>query len=66
MKTFVLNGKEVVLTGRVAKPKPRRSGREVDESRYQYEVRPVGVDVKNTDFNEWARMSDLLEVVNDE
>lgn len=62
-KSYVHNGKEVVLTGRMAKRKPRREGERINDDFTQYEIRPVNVDADNNNFNEWVRMRDLLEVV---
>jgi len=63
-KTYVHNGKEVVLTGRLAKPKPRRAGLPVNENLTQYEIRPANItDPSDNSYNEWVRMNELLEIM---
>ena len=56
-KTYVYNGKEVVLTGRTA-TKELRSGR----NRTLYEIRPLTATPEQKDFNEWVEMEDLFEI----
>ena len=52
---YVYDGKEVVLTGRIAKKK-LHSGKE----QILYEVQPDGVTSKQ--YNKWVQMKDLFEI----
>lgn len=61
-KSYVYKGKEVVLTGRIARPEPRRPGVPPNPKLDQYEIRPHDVDPENKSFNEWVRMKDLSEI----
>ena len=63
LKTYVYDGKEVVLTGRVAKQKPRREGAKVRSDNDLFEIRPFDVDEANKSFNKWVKMNQLHEVV---
>lgn len=57
---YVHNGKEVVLTGRTAKKKLPRSGKE----EVLHEIQPEGVMSKQ--YNTWVHMRDLFEITQDE
>lgn len=57
-KAYVFKGKEVILTGKIAK-KTLRSGKE----NILYEVKPRVKE--NGTWTEWVRMSDLFEIVSE-
>jgi hypothetical protein len=54
--SYVLNGKEVVMTGRTA----IRPGRRTDHT--IYEVKPIDVESDAPQFCKWVRMEELYEV----
>jgi len=58
-KVYVHDGKEVELTGRVAR---RKVGRRVVEV---VEIKPRGVTSPSPDFCKWVRRTDLYEIVSD-
>lgn len=58
-KTYVYKGKEVVMTGRQATRKGRRSSNIV---KVIYEVRPIDIDEENKSYNEWVTKEELYEI----
>jgi len=59
-KTYVHDGKEVVLTGRKARKKTRSKEIEL------FEIKPKDVTSKDASFCKWVRMTDLYEIVEDD
>ena len=59
-KTYVHDGKEVVLTGRRARKKART--REIE----LFEIKPKDVTSTDASFCKWVRMTDLYEIVEDD
>lgn len=57
VKTYVYNGKEVVLTGRTASKKTRS-----DKTKTLHEIRPANVDVEQNMYNEWVEFDDLYQI----
>lgn len=58
IKHYLHNGKEVVLTGRIA-TKSIRNGKE----EILHEIKPIDIaDLSTTKYNAWVRMKDLFEI----
>lgn len=59
-KTYVYDGKEMVLTGRTA-IKEMKSG----NNKTLHEIRPAEADPDYKTLNKWVEMKDLYEIVDD-
>lgn len=57
-KTYVYEGKEVVLTGRTAEKTLRSERKKV-----LHEIRPSDVDADNRMHNKWVELTDLFEII---
>lgn len=60
--TYVYNGKEYRLTGRVAEKPSRASSRTNAKKNHYVEIQPIDSDPENTQFNQWVKQSDLYEI----
>lgn len=63
LRTYVFDGREVKLTGRIAKQK-KRSGAQVTV----WEICPLSVansSPKNTSFNKWVKPLELFHIIGD-
>ena len=63
-KTYVYEGKEVVLTGRVAQ-KPMRGGKRGTAGKMAelHEIMPKGSNPENKDFCKWVRITHMYEII---
>ena len=63
MKTYIHDGKEVVLTGRKAIRPPARRG-QLEQT--IYEIKPLGVSSEDRNFCVWVKKEELYIVQADE
>lgn len=57
--TYVHDGKEVYLTGRLAEPNPNNNKQVL-----MVEISPVGTSVGDTSYAKWVKIEDLMVVRN--